>query len=508
LSAFDNVYVFGIQQPALGTSHSSADAELEKPMRIRSGTALHVRPLAAALASLIGAQSFAAIESPDSATSRLVVVTADSPNVQGAFASRDAQLAIASNVLTVKNCQDDGTDSLRALISAASDGDTIQFDTAQMQCSLITLSSAEIPIIRNNLTIEGPGTGETITISGDGQHRVFNHVGTGLLAIGSLRIEDGYAHDDGGCIRSDGSVSLSFVEVVGCTAVGDTANAHGGGIFAQRDITLRRSTISENRAGTAMTAGYGGGVFGSHVTGGHENVLIKYSSITDNYASINGGGALTGGTAYVLASTIDHNSSRSAAALWLGGNTEIVNSTVSSNVANDNGAVAVLSRFGSLAIEGSTITLNHEDAMQAAGAVAFTGPSLGDELMFQSSIIANNTSGTNNAAADVFLVPGSQGTVVGAANLVGSSNVWPPGVFTATSDAKLGPLLFNGGFTRTHVLLPDSPARGAGNNYAGQLQDQRGEGYPRITGAGPSATVDVGAIQFDSIYFGGFEFKN
>jgi hypothetical protein len=476
-------------------------------MHILSGTAIHqVRPVAAALISILSTHAFAnradGLNTSSSQTPSYASRGVQAQQATGGIA-KDASPSNPHNVWTVKNCQDDGTDSLRALISAAGEGDTIEFDMAQMQCSSITLSSAEIPIIRNDLTLQGPMTGAaTITISGEGQHRVFNHVGSGTLWLDSLKIEDGYAHGDGGCIRSDGSVSLSRVEVAGCKAVDDITYTYGGGVAAEHDITLRRSTISGNRAGNEMRLGHGGGI---HCNNG--NALIKYSAVSGNYASARGGGVVVGnGTTYLLSSTIDHNSSKLAAALWLGGDTQVTNSTISSNTGYSDG-VAILSRFGSLSVESSTFTLNHDDPAQTTGAIAFMGPSQTDTFTLQSSVVANNTSGPNNISADIFVLPG-QGAVFGAANLVGSSNVWPPGVFTLTSDPRLGPLQFNGGFTRTHALLADSPARGIGNDNAAQSADQRGTGYPRVTGTGPSATVDIGAVQFDSIFFGGFEFTN
>jgi len=36
-----------------------------------------------------------------------------------------------------------------------------------------------------------------------------------------------------------------------------------------------------------------------------------------------------------------------------------------------------------------------------------------------------------------------------------------------------------------------------------RMNDQRGDGYPRTTGA--NASVDIGAFQFDSIFADGFD---
>jgi hypothetical protein len=55
----------------------------------------------------------------------------------------------------------------------------------------------------------------------------------------------------------------------------------------------------------------------------------------------------------------------------------------------------------------------------------------------------------------------------------------------------LGPLADNGGPTRTHALLPGSPAINTGSNPLGLATDQRGTGFPRVSGA----AADMGAYE-------------
>src|SRR5690606_17966946 len=120
----------------------------------------------------------------------------------------------------------------------------------------------------------------------------------------------------------------------------------------------------------------------------------------------------------------------------------------------------------------------------------------------ESSVIANNTAGMAHIPADLFV----EGTLMGTDNLVMASNIATPGVITITDDPKLGPLQFNGGPTRTHLPSATSPALGRGNAESLPIEmtafDQRGAGYPRATG--PSASVDLGAVQFDSIFADSF----
>jgi len=91
---------------------------------------------------------------------------------------------------------------------------------------------------------------------------------------------------------------------------------------------------------------------------------------------------------------------------------------------------------------------------------------------------------------------------LGANNLVTSAGVALP-AGTLNTDAKLGTLKINGGATQTHSLLPGRLTSGMGNNWANQGFDQRGRGYPRT--AGISASTDIGAFQFDSIFADDFK---
>ncbi|HEX5122230.1 MAG TPA: choice-of-anchor Q domain-containing protein, partial [Rhodanobacteraceae bacterium] len=128
-----------------------------------------------------------------------------------------------------------------------------------------------------------------------------------------------------------------------------------------------------------------------------------------------------------------------------------------------------------------------------------------DWLALYSSIVAKNTAG--NTPADIYL---AEGVLGGADNLViGTNFVPPPSVITVIADPKLGPLQLNGGPLPMHALLAGSPAIGRGNQDVSFPQndanthDERGPGYPRATGS--PARVDLGAFQFDRIFFADFD---
>jgi hypothetical protein len=99
----------------------------------------------------------------------------------------------------------------------------------------------------------------------------------------------------------------------------------------------------------------------------------------------------------------------------------------------------------------------------------------------------------------------SNATVDGDHNVVMTSNMTMP-ADTITDDPLLLPLADNGGPTMTHAFDLTSRALDAGSNPDNLPFDQRGDGYPRVLGAGP----DIGAFEApgavpDTIFSNGFD---
>ena len=176
----------------------------------------------------------------------------------------------------------------------------------------------------------------------------------------------------------------------------------------------------------------------------------------------------------------------------------LVDSTLSDNAA-DLLAGGWYLRGESLSIWNSTVAFNHANADTAYGAVTFLGADPTSPLDIRSSIVANNSVGPNQTPGDIFIFTGS-GVLSGVDDLVIASNVSDPNIIVSTEDPMLGPLQSNGGPTKTRLLQSGSPALNLGSNFGGP-NDQRGPGYPRLTGA----TADIGAVQFDEIFPDGFD---
>lgn len=455
-----------------------------------------IAPLAMGIALALGAGA-----APDAAAG----IAAGRPRQNGGVVLRQQlhQLMPAApkaptspaSLLPVSDCaDDDGAGTLRNVIAAAGEGDTV--DLSALACSTITLTQGAIPVLLNDLTIVGPGAG-TLAIDGAGSDRVLLHPGYGTLALQRITIRNGatsvsgYHITGGGCIASAGYLVLDHSAVRDCYASGE--GVYGGGILAYT-LTMYTSTLSgavalgKNTA--TSTAAFGGGGYTAYVHIVDSTVSGNRAAhdLTDGQTSYDtGGGIFTdfGGT--ISSSTIEHNYSYGfgGGLSAFGGIVNVANSTISGNTAKTrSGGGLDLRVFNGGTISNSTIT---DNAAPAGGGVFLRGQP--DRFELQSTLVGGNTAPAGGGA-DVGAERAS--TLIGNKNLVvaGDANVTLPGD-TLHAAPLLLPLADNGGPTRTHALTPGSPAVDAGNNVASLANDQRGEGFPRVVGAAP----DIGAFE-------------
>jgi hypothetical protein len=182
----------------------------------------------------------------------------------------------------------------------------------------------------------------------------------------------------------------------------------------------------------------------------------------------------------ILNSTISGNSSSATAgAMLVNGNValELDNTTVASNT-------AAPTRTGGIALSvGTTYPVSASNTARPT-------------LTLVSSILGNNSSTGGDLAASTSLF----GALVVSANDSLVQKLCPVASCTFSfaglgslfgQDPLLGPLTDNGGLSRTHALLPGSPAIDAGSNPLGLTTDQRGTGFPRVSGGAP----DMGAYE-------------
>jgi hypothetical protein len=201
--------------------------------------------------------------------------------------------------VTVTNLlDDDSAGSLRKVVEAATDGDTVKFSVG----GVITLNAAELAVTGKSLTIDASGAPSAVTVQAGGNFRIFSiDSGAGkTVTVKSLTMKGGDGSAAGGKFDG-GSISVaaaSALSLTDCTIEGSKA-LNGGGIFTAGTVTLTRCTISNNSSTS------GGGIF----IAGTGVIRLGNCTISGNNADAAGGGVTlnTSGAASITNSTISRN---------------------------------------------------------------------------------------------------------------------------------------------------------------------------------------------------------
>jgi hypothetical protein len=333
--------------------------------------------------------------------------------------------------------------------------------------------------VDGNVTIERSAISgnSSLTYGGGISHGV--GPGSGALTLVDSVVANNTAASGGG-IRLDqiGSTTHKIVrsKILNNTATGKLPSSsvagNGGGILtSQGSLQIVESMIEGNHADI------GGGVHMGFLRVTSSQFSIENSTIANNTATQVGGGLYLFRGGIVRQSTISNNSANVGAGIYTEFDTMVFHSTVVENSAHSEGAGIYLHK-GSLLVDHSilaknTATLTGGDIVVAANAIVTVRHSLiGD----------NGASGLTEAP---------EGTPDINGNLIG-------GASHGAIDPRLGPLANHGGPTKTHALLPGSPAINAGNLNAKAglddvpLFDQRGEPFDRVV----NGRIDIGAFEF------------
>jgi hypothetical protein len=251
------------------------------------------------------------------------------------------------STLTVTNALDSGPGSLRAAISAAPNGATIDF-ASSLNGQTITLGGELL--IKKGLTISGPGASQ-LAISGQNASRLFDVTSstTKQVTLSGLTLEDGTAPAGpagGGAILNLGTLAIS-----NCVITSNSAS-QGGAIDNQTGskLTVTKCTVSNNTAGT------GGGI-------------SNYGTLTVTGSTFSGNTATSAGGIYnrfgcsmtVTGSTFSNNHASAGGGIYNSGTATISTSTLSGNTAGTGGGIR--NDSGSLTLSGSTLTGNTATAI-------------------------------------------------------------------------------------------------------------------------------------------------
>lgn len=304
-----------------------------------------------------------------------------------------------------------------------------------------------------DVTIAGAGPGATI-VDGGGLERVFEIIGT--VQISGMTIRNGAAISPGSPQYGGNYIgglieNVATLTLVNCFLSGGRANA-GGAIWSggAGTLTIDRCAISGGEAvDLGITNAEGGGIYTNTATS------ISNSTISGNWSAGNGGGILVQDATVTL-----------------------TNATMSGNVAA--GAGGLDSTNGILTLRHVTMT-NNFGSIGGIRHYSFDGSR---KVTFSNSIVAANTFDNCSTNGANFV---SQGGNLDSENSCG----FALGTDRRNADARLGPLVDNGGSTETRALLAGSAALDAGTSAACTAADQRGVARPK------GAACDSGAFESD-----------
>jgi hypothetical protein len=315
-------------------------------------------------------------------------------------------------------------------------------------------------LVSKSVIIQGRGAQNTIVQAhpnpGEGTDRVFEVPLDVTVTIRGITIQHGNPTTSpltGGGIMNYGTLMLED------TIVRENYGSAGGGLYNEGMLTLLNSTVTDNGS-----VG-GGDAYLECETGGGLKVLsgtttLINSTVNNNHAKSKGGGIHVAchGKLIMQNSTISGNyATESGGGIYLNGSGDFTNSTISNNNASNVGGLAI----------------NGRDEIEEFG-----------HLRIFNTIIAGNIARLGDyGIADCHME--------GHAEIIATSYSWiadgncEPAFF---GDPMLGPLADNGGSTKTHSLIPGSPAIDAIPTESCMVDtDQRGE--PRLS------SCDVGAFE-------------
>lgn len=408
--------------------------------------------------------------------------------------------------------------SLRAAIqeaNALAGDDTIVLSAGDIVLSLAgtaedAAASGDLDVT-SAITLRGAGH-DASRIDAADLDRVFDVLAGGSLQLEALHFGGGVQSSLGGdeAAMSGGGLLVragADAQLVDVTVQANRARRNGAAIAVLGSLRANRVLLLDNRAEESFSIG-GGFYVGTTATA----LVIEDSEIRGNFARH--GGAIhsnaAAATIRLERSLLVGNAAFDGGALYANlGNSQwlLRNVTISDNSADVGGAV-----FGDganeLRFEHCTITRNHASGSNNGGAIFDVRGSANPNFIaieLVNTIVSGNTQVIGRECNTVFpdVIVSGGGTLHAPGDAcrmrAGSGDI-------VASAAGLAALADNGGYTRTHALLPDSFAIDSALPVACATVDQRGRARPLDGNGDGQAACDIGAFEFaDAIFTDDFE---
>ena len=351
------------------------------------------------------------------------------------------------------------TPAVRATPIAPATSGRTQTPTARLTPASTPTSAAGLTVA--SLADDGPGSlRQAIRDADPGDIITFRVRGAIVLTSGELVIDNILTiqgpgatdlvisgNDAGRVFRTAGRVAISGLTITnGRVPSTQTDSDEGGGILNRGRLTLNGVVITKN---------------GARLAGGIRNEGVL--NMTKSTVSENRGGLTNLDSAIVVDSTFSDN---------LGDgifNSESGQLVVSNSTVSNNTGHGITNRHVLRLVSGTIASNSGAGVKNEGGTVTVVN-----------TIIGNNLSG--DCKSDGVTSLGHNIDSDGTCGLSG------PGDKSGV-DPRLGRLADNGGPTKTHALLPDSPAIDAGDDGSARATDQRGVVRPQ------GSATDIGAYE-------------
>lgn len=352
----------------------------------------------------------------------------------------------------VTNTNDSGAGSLRQAFSSGNTEDgpaLIRFDSS-LDGSTITLSSGLAVLTSGGVTVDASNLLTGLTVSGGGgEYSVFsvNYVSS-VLNLRGLTLTGGKS-----ALFNSGIAKISE-----CILTGNSNTTGGAIVNISATLEMTQCTLSGNYAS------------------------LEGGAISNTFGRITlTGCTLSGNSSFFSGGAINNK----------GGTLEIKNSTFTDNSAINGIGGAIANTSGLTALTHCTVTNNSAD-VSSGGGIANNG-----SLELTNCIVTGNTSpsipdvnGDNAILSGVNFIGdlANSGLSAGAALLTTAQN----------GAIRLGPLVSNGGSTKTMALLLGSPAIDVATVISGLETDQRNFSRSRDGNAAVGSLPDIGAYELQT----------